>query len=73
MPPEPTAPAPAKPATFPPLKIQGIIYRDTKPFVIINGESYTIGDQLGQVQVRAIERTSCMLELEGEFKVLTLN
>ena len=69
------APEPAKPkvpVTFPPLKIQGIIYREAQPFAIINGYSYTIGDQVGGVMVRAIDRSSVVLELAGEMKLLTL-
>ena len=72
--PEPTnAPVVKLAAVFPPLKMQGVIYRHTKPFVILNGQSYTIGDRLGGVVVRAIDRTSVKLELAGETKVLTLN
>lgn len=73
-PPEPTNAVIAKiPAVFPQLRLQGVIYREAKPWVILNGQSYTIGDRLGQVFVRAIDRSSVMLELDGETKVLTLN
>jgi hypothetical protein len=72
--PEPTnAPVAKRPPVFPELKMQGVIYRATQPFVILNGQSYTIGDRLGDVHVRSIDRSSVMLELEGEMKVLTLN
>jgi hypothetical protein len=72
-PPAAPQPAPAKPAVFPKMKMQGIIYREACPFVIINGASYTVGDQCGDVLVRAIDRESVMLEMAGEVKVLTLN
>jgi hypothetical protein len=64
---------PPKPVTFPPLKIQGVIFGSSTPYAIINGQSYTVGDHLGDVVVRAIDRSSVMIELGGEMKVLTLN
>lgn len=67
------APEPAKPAVFPPLKMQGVIFKESKPVAIINGQSYSVGDSLGgEVLVRAIQRDSVMLELAGEMKVLTV-
>ncbi len=66
-------PAPPKAVVFPVLKIQGVIFRTTAPYVIINGQSYTVGDHVGEVVVKAIDRTSVMVELGGEFKVLTMN
>lgn len=63
---------PARPV-FPKLKMQGVIYREEKPFAIINGKSYTIGDHIGDVVVRSIDRTSVMLEGGGEMKVLSLD
>jgi hypothetical protein len=79
VPPAPTpAPAPepvvAKvPVIFPDLKIQGVFFRAQSPFAIINGDSYAVGDRIGEVEVKAIERESVMLELHGQFKMLTLN
>ena len=64
---------PSQPATFPDLKMQGVIFRKSKPFAIIDGDSYTIGDRIGEVIVRAIDRTSVLLELNGETRLLTLN
>jgi hypothetical protein len=71
----PRAPEPVKkaPVRFPPLKMQGVIFRETQPFAIINGESYTIGDHVGEVQIKAIDRTGVVLELSGEVKLLSLN
>ncbi len=71
---EPPKPRPKpQPATFPNLKMQGVIYHQDHPVVILNGQSYTIGDRLGEVMVRAIERTSVQLELQGQLKTLTIN
>lgn len=71
-PPEP-APVAAKPVVFPPMKVQGVIFRQTAPYAIINGQSYTVGDHLGDVVVREIQRSSVMVELGGEVKVLPFN
>ena len=71
--PEPEIPASNAPVVFPDLKMQGVIFRQQRPFAIINGNSYTVGDRLGDVVVRAIERNSVLLELEGEVRQLTLN
>jgi hypothetical protein len=72
--PEPPSPPPVvKPVVFPAMKIQGVIFRSSAPYAIINGQSYTIGDHLGDVVVKAIDRSGVMLELGGELKVLTLN
>jgi type II secretory pathway component PulC len=70
--PEPPPIVKAPPA-FPKMKMQGVIFREAQPFVILNGESYTVGDHVGEVVVRAIDRTSVLLELEGQVKVLTIN
>ena len=69
----PPPPKPKGPVTFPHLKMQGIIYREDHPFVIINGQSYAVGDHLGDVLIKAIERTGVVLELSGEIRLLTLN
>jgi hypothetical protein len=64
---------PRKPIVFPQMKVQGVIIRQTSPYVIINGQSYTVGDHVGDVVVRAIERSGVMVELGGEMRTLTLN
>jgi hypothetical protein len=71
--PKPETPAPKGPVLFPTLKMQGVFFRETRPFAIINGHSYAVGDHVGDVIVKAIDRTSVMLELAGELKLLTLN
>ena len=72
-PPEPEPVVVKIPAVFPKLKMQGVIFRETRPFAIINGQSYTVGDRLGDVLVKSIDRASVILELQGELQVLTLN
>lgn len=70
--PEPTN-APPKRVVFPAMKVQGVFYRSSTPSAIINGQSYNVGDHLGEVVVKAIDRTSVLVELGGEVRVLTLN
>jgi hypothetical protein len=60
------------PVVFPALKLQGIFFRKSRPLVIINGDSYAVGDRVGNATVKAITRTSVVLELDGELKCLTL-
>ena len=72
----PRAPEPVKtnaPVRFPPLKMQGVIFREDHPFAIINGQSYTIGDHVGQVEIKSIDRSGVVLELSGQVKLLSLN
>lgn len=67
-------PEPIKKAiVFPALRLQGVIIRQDRAFAIIDGNSYVVGDHLGEVIIKAIDRTSVMLEMEGEVKLLTLN
>jgi hypothetical protein len=54
------------------MKIQGVFYRETKPFVILNGQSYAIGDHVGPAIVRAIDRTGVTLDVDGAMKILTI-
>ena len=73
-PPAPIKPEPIKKAVvFPPLRIQGVILRRNQAFAIIDGNSYAVGDQLGEVVIKAIDRTSVLLEMAGEVKLLNLN
>ncbi len=69
---EPPPPPKAEPAKFPKLKMQGVIFSEDRPVAIINGHSYTVGDRLGEVQVKSIDRGSVKLELEGQFLTLTM-
>lgn len=74
-PPDPTPETRPKagPVIFPELKMQGVFFRNERPFVILNGESYTVGDQLGNVVIKAIDRTGVLIELSGEEKHLRLD
>ena len=49
------------------------MFGSAAPFAIINGNSYTVGDRLGNVTVRAIDRATVVVELGGELKTLRVN
>lgn len=71
-PPLPEPPKPKEPVVFPELKMQGLFLNEKIPYAIINGGSYAVGDHVGKVTIKAIDRTGVMLELSGELKMLTL-
>lgn len=76
------APAPATPAlldpvvpappAFPPIRLQGVIYRSTKATAFINGRMMSVGDQLEDAMLVKIDRQSVTFELGKESKVVQL-
>jgi hypothetical protein len=66
------APPPEATNTFPKLKLQSIVYRLSKPAVVINGEMLFTGDTIKEVRVLKIERMAVTLEWHGQTNVLTL-
>lgn len=76
------APAPATPAlldpvlpappAFPPIRLQGVIYRPTKATAFINGRMMSVGDQLEEAMLVKIDRQSVTFELGKESKVVQL-
>lgn len=66
------APAPEATNTFPQLKLQSIVYRLSKPAVVINGEMLYTGDTIKGARVVKIERMAVTLEWRGETNVLSL-
>jgi hypothetical protein len=71
-----TAAAPVESApetgTIPGYKLQGIFYRPSNPSAVINSKTVFLGDRIANAKVKAIDRQSVTLDLEGETKVLTL-
>jgi hypothetical protein len=65
-------PVPKLPIDFPVLKVQGIIFREDHPAVILNGRSYEEGDLVGDVMVKEITRETVRLEKSGEEKLFFL-
>ncbi len=55
-----------KPGARPPLKLQGIFYRNPNPAAIVNGQQIFVGDHVGQARVLAIDRQRVTFELPGE-------
>jgi len=63
-----------KAAARPPkLQVQGVIYRESQPTVILNGNQYSIGDHMGDVIVRAIDRRSITLEIHGKKTIVPVD
>jgi hypothetical protein len=58
--------------SFPKLKLQSIVYRLSKPAVVINGEMLHVGDSVREVRIVKIERLAVTLEWRGQTNVLSL-
>jgi hypothetical protein len=72
-PPKPVVvPVTNAPVVFPTLKLQGVIVRPTESFVIINGRSYGVGEQVEDVVVKEISRTGATIEKDGQTQTLFL-
>jgi hypothetical protein len=69
--PEPP-PQPKAPVVFPALHLQGIFLREGRAAAIINGRSYSVGDTVGEVTVKEINRNGVALEKLGEVKLVSL-
>lgn len=59
-------------AQFPEVKLQGIVYRATNPSALIDGQSVTVGDAVGEVKVLEIQTNSVKLEYQGLVRTLEL-
>ena len=73
MPADPNAPPPveepakpAKPVTFPNVRVRGIIFEPGRPSALINGRTYFINDRVQEAKVVDINRDYVILELQGE-------
>lgn len=75
VPPEPAPPpVPQKvPIVFPKVRIQGIFLNGSKASAILNGQSYVVGDHVGNAIVKKIDRNGVLLEMGGETKPLMLH
>jgi len=62
-----------EPEPTPPLRLQGIFYRPSKPSAVINSQTVFVGDSIAGGKVKAITRDSVTLIVDGETKVLTLH
>jgi len=66
------SPPPPAPVEFPRLKLQGIIWNTKDPVAIIDGKSYGVGDSVGGVKVKAVERDRVLVELAGATNTLKI-
>ena len=53
-------------------RLQGILYRKSKPSALINGQTVFVGDNISGGHVVAIDSQSATLEISGQQKVLKL-
>jgi hypothetical protein len=58
--------------SFPALKLQSIVYRLSKPAVVINGEMLFAGDRIKEVRILKIDRYEVIVEWRGQTNTLTL-
>ncbi len=74
-PPSPASPQPLPPPPPPPEpKLQGIVYAATRPWAIVDGQSFQVGDRLGEFRVKEISQRSVTLEkTDGSQKKLSLD
>ncbi len=61
-----------QPVVFPEVRMQGVFFRASRPVVILEGQPYEVGDQVGEAKITAIDRSSVTLSLAGEEKKLTM-
>lgn len=69
---EPPPPVTKLPVSFPIVKVQGIIFRENHPAVIVNGRSYEEGDAIGDMTIKEITRDAVTFEKSGEEKLFFL-
>jgi hypothetical protein len=68
----PATPAVTNAPSFPNLKVQGIIWRPSRPSVVINGKSLFIGEKIERAKVIAIDQESVTVVWNDEQRVLTV-
>jgi hypothetical protein len=65
--------APASPAGFPKLKLQGVYFRSGDSTALINGKNVAEGDEIEGVLVAKIDKQSVELQFQGETRVLRIH
>lgn len=55
-----------EPATFPALKVQGIIWGGARPQAVIDGEVYDVGDTVQGTRIIGIDHTGVTGEVKGQ-------
>lgn len=56
-----------------PLRLQAIVFSHTRPSAMVNGKTLFIGDKLGDLRVKAIDKESLTLVGAGQTNLLTLS
>jgi len=63
----------AAPVVFPPLELEGLTLNGAKSSALINGQVLFIGEEIGRVQLTAVDGDHATVALDGQTKVLTLS
>jgi hypothetical protein len=72
-PPEPVPQPKKAPATFPVIKLQGVIWKAENSTAIINGQSFAIGDRIGDAVLKMINRDGVVLGIDDQVKSFLLD
>lgn len=66
-------PAPGMPnAPFPDVRVQGVVYGNRTPSVLIDGVTRFVGERVGKAKIVAVEVDGAILELNGQRRKFTL-
>jgi hypothetical protein len=65
-------PKPIPTILFPPLKLQGIAFKETNSSALINGRTYFVGNYIGDAKLISIDEMSIVVELSGHQQGLRL-
>jgi hypothetical protein len=60
------------PVVFPSLELQGLVINGAKSSALINGQVLFVGDEIGQVQLVAIDSEHATVTLDGSTNILKL-
>ena len=64
-------PAP-KPVSTPAIKIQGIIFKQEHPVVLIDGESYSVGESVDDAVIKEITREGIVVQIGRETRLIRM-
>ncbi len=68
---KPEKPAP-KPVSAPAIKIQGIIFKAEHPVVLIDGESYSVGETVDDAVIKEITREGIVVQIGRETRLIRM-
>lgn len=57
---------------FPEVRVQGVVYGNRTPSVLVNGVTRFVGERVGKARIVAVEPDGAILELRGQRRKFTL-